>query len=335
MTEEKRLGEKSDHWPKRNPNPDLWNKVKELAKNDDGKNEAIDIIFKQNYELPEESLELIKKLSTADQPKNVRLQIAKNLGIYKEIPFGMYIDLYKVLSSDPDTDVMRSLAFESSLIDISKSLQDALTMVRPETLSFLSETVLKQQKELTKALAPLFNLQKSPVFNQISSIQSIKLAEQLTNLNEKLNFPALKDIKIPKSPFTIDDISLKDVKSKGVSVNAILSKTAEKNPELKNAIEVSEQIQNFPQQIINQIAEINKTIASFADTTGNSLKEIDEKQEKTHRTINQKLSPKQTIGVALVVGIVASFSGSIVFSVWEYLGTLVSNTPTIVNSTMP
>lgn len=68
---------------------------------------------------------------------------------------------------------------------------------------------------------------------------------------------------------------------------------------------------------------------------GKDLKDIGTKQENTVSIINQKLSPKQTIGVALIVGIVASVLGSALFLLWTQAGEIVAKTPVLVNSTIP
>ena len=82
MPEEKKIVDVKDYLPKRNPDSNLWDTVQQLSQKEDGKIEAINIIFKKQYKLPKDNIVLIKKLAEKEQPKNIRLHIAKSLEKY-------------------------------------------------------------------------------------------------------------------------------------------------------------------------------------------------------------------------------------------------------------
>lgn len=159
MSEEKKKVDITDYGFKGNMDSDLWDKVQQLSQKDDGKIEAVNIIFKEQYKLPKENIELIKKLAKEEQPKSVRLQIAENLEKYGHIPFGMHVDLFKILSNDPDLDIKKALA-KVSLYKI-KIMLDVFTKIQPVVLTNSLNSLLQKQEEITKALVPLSKIQTS------------------------------------------------------------------------------------------------------------------------------------------------------------------------------
>jgi len=65
----------------------------------------------------------------------------------------------------------------------------------------------------------------------------------------------------------------------------------------------------------------------------NELKKIIEDQGETIRDIRSRMSPKQTVGLAFVLGLTASFIGSALFSLYVDLGKTLVENPLILNFT--
>ena len=181
---------------KRIPDSDLWNKVQQLAQKDDGKMDAIDIIFQQQYKLPEENMELIKKLANDEQSKNIRLHIAKNLIKHEHIPFGMFVELFKILENDYDPEIKKSLENTSFY----RTMKFFLQKIQPENLFDFSKQLLKKQVELQSSLTKFTQYKNSHLIKQFLALQ-----KQLSLINIPKN-----KILIPE--FTISDILTKELK---------------------------------------------------------------------------------------------------------------------------
>lgn len=266
------MGEKKtnikDYLPKRTPDSNLWDKVQQLSRKEDGKIEAINIIFKQQYNLPEDNIELIKKLAKAEQPKIVRLHIAKSLEKYDSIPFGMYTDLFEILSNDPDQEVKKPLE-NTSLYKLGETFLAGFKKIQPETLTNSLKLLSQKQEEITKALLPFSKIQTTEMTKQIAQIQ-----KTLGSLN-------IDKIKIPKISFDIDNVLLKELgKSKpvGFSVDAILTKAAETNPEIKEAVESKNKIETADKTL----KDVSSQLEVLQKTTERNFKDAEDKQEEHH-----------------------------------------------------
>ncbi|MCV0430466.1 hypothetical protein [Nitrosopumilus sp.] len=267
MSEDKKINIK-DYLPKRNPDSKLWNKVQQLSKKEDGVIEAIDIIFKQQYELPEDSIELIKKLAKKEQSKNVRLHIAKNLEKYDHIPFGMYADLFDILSNDPDHEVQEPLK-NTSLYKLGESFLDGFKKIQPESLTNSLKLLSQKQEEVTNALQPFLK------------IHDTKMVKQITQMQKVLETINLDKIKIPKISFDIDNALLKELeksKPEGFSVDTILTKAAEAKPEIKEAVESKNNIEIAHKTL----DDVSDQIESLQKTTERNFKDVGDKQEEHH-----------------------------------------------------
>lgn len=298
---------------KRDPDPELWNKVQTLAQNDDGKIEAVNIIFKQQYELPEENIELLKKLAKSDQPKNVRLLIAKNLEECEYIPFGMYIDLFEILSNDPDIEVKKLL--DTARVEFKKFIELS-NRIQPSILATRLDTLVKHQQMIKNFLDPLNKLQ-SLTLRQFDALNISDILKKINTLQTMFNSINLNQIKIPTKQFNINDILPRVVKTKGIPVGAIFDQAAENEPILKEVIESNQKLDENEKkinEIYKIIVELVNGMGTLKDSVSNNFKDIRENQNSITNLINRKLSPFQTIVIALCVGIAASFLGSFFFS---------------------
>ena len=309
----------------RKPNNKLWEQVQKFADTDENKTKAVQIIFQQHYELPEESIELIKKLASKEQPKQVKLEITKNLFQNKNIPYGMYRSLMSILAEDPDIDVKSSI--NKTALRQMNEFNVALMKIQPTVLSELLKQITNRQNELKKILSPFAELQNSSFTKRFAVSLPSSFIKRLEELQKSIDLVNLKSIKIPTSQIKIDDILLKDVKEAKFSTNSILSKIADEKSDLKTALESKQQIE----KISETLAGIEKKLVEVIDSSSSSQNVI----KNIKDDINRKLSPTTTIGVAFVVGISASFLASALFKLWTDLGDTITTIPTIVNSTIP
>ena len=110
----------------RKTDSELWTKVKNLSKGTiTNKISAADIIFKNYYRLPEESIEIPKQLADKKQPLKIRLHIAENLIEYPNIPSGMHETLLQILSVN-NNDQITKIISKSSLVELSRQFQNDL-----------------------------------------------------------------------------------------------------------------------------------------------------------------------------------------------------------------
>lgn len=323
--------------PKRVIDYDLWNNVQKLSQIDDGKIEASDIIFKDQYKLPPENIELIKNLAKPNQPINVRRRIASNLVEFEHIPFGMYSDLFDILSTDPDIEVQNSLK-KTSFSQLSKSIQPLLAKIQPTALTIGLQSLVKRQEELLKSLTPLVQLQNTEFVKQLAASNRSEFLNRIADLQKSLKAVPIQQIRIPKTPIDIVGIIPK-IKT-DISVDSILPQVKELTPEQNASIdERFEKLEELEKKLaeatsdvpidsqVNESIETKKKIDEYEkklDKIANDrdnimnevvtkLKVIDKKQDHTENLINRKLSPTQTIGVALAVGFISSIIGSLAF----------------------
>ena len=273
-----------DYLPKRNLDSNLWEKVQQLSEKEDRKIEAINIIFEQQYKLPKENMELIKKLAKKEQPRNVRLHVAKSLEQNGHIPYGMYTDLMEILSKEPDPEIQKHLKNiplyklqETFQKTVQETFQIAFEKIQPYTLTNSLKLLLEKREELTKILQPF------------SKMQNFELGKQITEMQKRLSKLNLEEIKIPKFSFDIDNASLNEwEKSKpvGSSVDSILTKFAESNPEIKEAMESKKKIDNANKPldaVSDQWKSVLKTIERSFKDVGNKQNEHHTEQMAEHQ----------------------------------------------------
>jgi len=296
MSEEEKRNVK-DYLPKRNPDPSLWNKVQQLSKNDEEKIEAVTIIFQEQYKLPKENIELIKELANEDQPKKVRVYIAKNLEKYNNIPYGMYTDLFEILSNDSDSDVKKLLE-NTELYRMTESLTKAFSKILPESLSTSLNVLSKKQERLTQALKPL------------SKIQTSKIAEQVSQMLKTLETLNLDKITIPKISFDIDNVLLGELgKFKGFSTDSFLVKAAETNPEIKKAVVTRNEIET-KNKTLNDVSE---QVGKLQKSSDKNFNKIGDKQDESQKGSNLGLSialGSLCLSIGLAVGLSLLMQGS-------------------------
>ena len=106
---------------------------------------------------------MAQRLAQKDQPKEVRLAVANNLVKNKHIPAGMYFDLLKSLSSDPDKDIQEAIAKifqEDLLFQEQMSEFRSFLMKIPEQLSKRPQELFDQNLNIIpgKSILPLFTI---------------------------------------------------------------------------------------------------------------------------------------------------------------------------------
>ncbi len=288
MPEEKKTVNVNDHGPKRNLDSELWDKVQQLSQKDNGKNEAIDIIFKQQYKLPEDNITLIKKLAEKEQPNNVRLHIAKNLEKHDDItknlekydiPYGMYVDLFKILSKNSDPMIKKCLE-NTSIYKLNKSLLDGFKKIQSSTLVNSLKLLSQKYNEITKTVQSFSKVQNTEMIKQIAEIR--KMLKEL-NINK---------IQPPKISFKPDNVLLKElVKSKHVefSADVIITKAAEINSEIKESIETKNEIETANQELSN-ISDSLKSIEYAIGDVKDNQNEQHAKQIIEHQKTRDELS---------------------------------------------
>lgn len=86
---------------------------------------AVDKIFKKHYSLPEESIKISKDLANKKQPQKVRLQIARNLVKYQNIPFGMYQSLFEIISKTGNEEINKIIS-KTPILELSQKLESII-----------------------------------------------------------------------------------------------------------------------------------------------------------------------------------------------------------------
>lgn len=116
---------------RRKINAELWKKVKKLSRGmATDKISAIDEIFKKHYTLPEECIKIAEKLSYKKQPLKVRLQVAKNLVKYENIPFRMHLSILEILAKSNDDEINKIIK-KLSLFPMFEELEKFASLITP------------------------------------------------------------------------------------------------------------------------------------------------------------------------------------------------------------
>ena len=90
---------------KSNYNSALWERVQKFSKGDIcEKIEALSIILKQRDQLPAESIKIAFAFADKEQPKEVRLAVAKGFGKL-HLSTKQYFSFLEILANDQDNDV--------------------------------------------------------------------------------------------------------------------------------------------------------------------------------------------------------------------------------------
>lgn len=154
-------------------------------------------------------------------------------------------------------------------INVSDSVNAELKKIDPEALSKSLKLLTQKQEEIKKALVPFSKIQTSEMMKQILQMQ-----KTLSTIN-------LDKIKIPKLSFNIEDVLPKDIgetKTKEINVDAILTKAAENNPELKTAVESKNEIETADKTL----NDVSTQIESLQKTTERNFKDSGDKQDEYH-----------------------------------------------------
>ena len=118
--------------------------------------EAIRIIKKRYYELPEEVDRILKELAHKEQPKSVRYEIAKTIaGGNHILPIGLHFELVEILKDDPDKKI---------------------------------RTLMQKEEERWKKFSSVFtDLLQATYSTQISSLTFLRLSDAIRSYKEFIN----------------------------------------------------------------------------------------------------------------------------------------------------
>lgn len=190
---------------------ELWKQIQDQAKGGvDKKLKAIEAIFSKQYSLPIKSMSIVLSLAKPDQPKKIRLKIAKCLSKYSHIPYGMYTSLIFQLSKDTDKEIQKIISTEkvkmgfgiyalnfnslspslrgiaSSMENLSKSLtptfkhlsltESAIIAAMGPNFKTLTETSRKLAPSISSTMQRISTMQKA--FSSSISPQILELAKQ-------------------------------------------------------------------------------------------------------------------------------------------------------------
>ena len=143
--------------PQKKINRELWKRLKEkITGNAKDKVEAIRIIKKRYYELPEEVDRILKELAHKEQPKSVRYEIAKTIaGGNHILPIGLHFELVEILKDDPDKKI---------------------------------RTLMQKEEERWKKFSSVFtDLLQATYSTQISSLTFLRLSDAIRSYKEFIN----------------------------------------------------------------------------------------------------------------------------------------------------
>ncbi|MCH7648891.1 MAG: hypothetical protein IIA83_09820, partial [Thaumarchaeota archaeon] len=168
----------------------LWKKVQKYAKGKlDKKSRAIEIIFKDQYNLPQTSINLVLNFTKKSQPKKLRLKVANCVKKYDNIPYGMYVSVITELAKDPHEKIRKMITAERvkagfglyslNLAPLSPSLKaiTQLSRLPPTITSPTLKSIMEANKAFRTAITP-----------------SLKVITQLSRLPPTITSPTLKSI---------------------------------------------------------------------------------------------------------------------------------------------
>jgi hypothetical protein len=149
--------------PKRRVDKRLWADVQLKASGDvSRKVQAVKLLFRRHYDLPEKSKELLLRLADRSQPDAVRIAIAKELSETKHLPGGLYFGLLKVLSRDTNPRVRAAIDV------VQKNIQETIKPV----LESIQATTRAQQRIMRNVVASI----RFPQETLLRTLREVQLA---------------------------------------------------------------------------------------------------------------------------------------------------------------
>jgi len=205
--------------PKRKVDKRLWADVQLKASGDaNHKVQAVKLLFRRHYNLPEKSKELLLGLADRSQPDAVRIAIAKDLSKTRHLPGGLYFDLLKVLGRDTNPNIRASIDvvhenIQETIKPVLESTQATVAelqrIMRNVTASirFPQDTVLKALREAQLAPERLVGTQIA-ASSVLEPLHRIRLTnEQAIRAMQTIvtGYYRLPDLKVVNQPLDIPE----------------------------------------------------------------------------------------------------------------------------------
>lgn len=220
--EDRRKTHSKSVMPKRIVDLDLWKEVNEKLKGSESqKVEAVRILFKDLYSLPEESVDLIKKLTQVETSLEVRLSIVQSLREYYEsIPWSLSSELIEALRKDPEERVKKVAdeLYRQSIKIITEPVFKYLQIYK-ENIARLSERLYMKftQEQFSRISEQLKSIIHRPIpLTEFSAIHLFPAVDFINKFNTDLaknmqqlilNYYPPRDLQILKEPYEISEKS--------------------------------------------------------------------------------------------------------------------------------
>jgi len=196
---------------KREVDSRLWEEVQAKAAGDESqKIEAAKLLFRRQYDLPEESKELILRLANRAQPEAVRMAVARELCETEQIPSGLYIDVLRVLEQDTSEEVRTAVkTAHKRMEEIMKPFVESIQVVakaQQDTLRRFVESIRLPQQDL------LGGLREQLVAMQLNAKSVFEPLHKWVQINEEIirmmqpvlpSYYPLRDLKVIERPPSI------------------------------------------------------------------------------------------------------------------------------------
>src|SRR5918999_486005 len=168
---------------------ELWQKVTNYANGStDEKLKAISIIFGQHRKLPPKWVDIVCKLATEEQPKEVRIALASSFVTSSSLTTKQYFSVLRILSKVPDKEVSRIVDGELTKY---KQNDEFFTLFSYEFNKAIEEIRLRERETLLNLVG-----QRSHVFGQLADSIHKRQQETFGQLSGKDFDPIIGNIGI-------------------------------------------------------------------------------------------------------------------------------------------
>ena len=182
---------------------DLWRKVKDYSKGGIQKRiEAISIIFNQKNELPAQWMDLAYELASKEQPKEVRIALAKSFAA-SSLSTVQHFSILKILAKDPDEEVSQIvdtvLTKYRQQFDFLDSFNNGFNKATEEMRAKERETALNiivQRQDMFGQLAGSMNKRQQDMFGQLAGSMNKRQQDMFGQLSGKAFSPIIGNIGI-------------------------------------------------------------------------------------------------------------------------------------------
>jgi hypothetical protein len=201
---------------KSNHDSTLLHEVKRLSRGDtQAKIKALSLILKHRDQLSAESIKIVFEFADKEQPKEIRLAVAKSFGNLS-LSNKQHTSLIKILANDPDNDVKgevsRELAKEIEHFNLLSRTQSEYQMgiahMQAEQRRFMSEISSLSQPQLSKIANEIQRQQQERIANihreiqrqqqkRIAEVSGMSFSPIIGNISNYFNLIPIKAILRP------------------------------------------------------------------------------------------------------------------------------------------